>query len=114
MPNWASQTLFSVAAMSLLGLGAWYAISGRLRGDRPNYRPNSQVTDAAACPFCGGNSLDAVIWDGGTHTVGCNHCDCEGPSAPTPEEAQRLWNQRAYFAGTYSIPTATSCDDVPA
>jgi hypothetical protein len=52
-------------------------------------RPEDQMPELQACPFCG--SLGVAVVGFGAR---CGTCGAVGPFGPTEEDAARRWNQR--------------------
>lgn len=47
------------------------------------------------CPFCKAQSQDSEVMPfNGLYAVVCNKCGMIGPKGYTPEDAERLWNDR--------------------
>ena len=55
-------------------------------------------TELKPCPFCGSNDLHRTSNGHENHSVFCNVCGAEGPSAVSSTEAGEAWNQRALSA----------------
>jgi Lar family restriction alleviation protein len=58
------------------------------------------LIELKACPFCGSESVEKVATDRmHLYSVWCFRCEAAGPNNADPQEAIRLWNQRAYEIG---------------